>query len=381
MMINDQESIFGHGEGLRGPDSANLRRGWTTGACAAAAAKAATEGLLGVIFPDPITIDLPRGIRQPFNITAFEFGHKWARASVRKDAGDDPDVTHGALIVCEVRITEPGSGIRFIAGSGVGTVTRPGLPISVGEPAISPGPRKYIKEAIESVTERGNKPCNFDIIISVPGGEKLAQKTLNERLGIKGGISILGTTGVVIPYSCGAWIASIHRGVDVARAAGLTHIAAATGRTSETGVKDLHQLSDQAIIDMGDFAGGFLKYLSKNPLPRVTIAGGFAKIAKLARGHLDLHSKRSQIDIEYLVTSLSTLGASDEIINEAKMSSSGAEILLIAQKAKLPLANLVAVDSCKVVIQTLSSGDHASGISVDVVIFDRNGVLVGHANG
>ena len=200
-------------------------------------------------------------------------------------------------------------------------------------------------------------------------------------LGIKGGISILGTTGVVIPYSCGAWIASIHRGVDVARAAGLTHIAAATGRTSETGVKDLHQLSDQAIIDMGDFAGGFLKYLSKNPLPRLTIAGGFAKVAKLARGHLDLHSKRSQIDIEYLVTSLSTLGASDEIINEAKMSSSGAEILLIAQKAKLPLANLVAVDSCKVVTQTLSSGGHASGISVDVVIFDRNGVLVGHANG
>jgi cobalt-precorrin-5B (C1)-methyltransferase len=238
-----------------------LRRGWTTGACAAAACRAAYEALLTGQFPDPVTIRLPGGQWPSFPLALAERTGNTARAGIVKDAGDDPDVTHGALVVATLSRAAPGSGIVFTAGEGVGTVTRPGLALAVGEPAINPGPRAMIRAAIADAAEHGDGPREPDlaVTISIPGGEALAAKTLNARLGIAGGLSILGTTGIVIPYSCSSWIHSIHRGIDVARAAGAQHIAAATGSTSEAAVQRLYGLPDLALIDMGDFVGGTLK--------------------------------------------------------------------------------------------------------------------------
>ena len=157
-----------------------------------------------------------------------------------KDAGDDPDVTHGATIIATVKLAETNSGVTFRAGQGVGMVTKDGLPVAPGEPAINPVPRQMMTAVIAEVADLHGAPGDVEIEISVPGGEELALKTWNPRLGIVGGLSILGTTGIVNPFSCSAWIASIHRGIDVARAEGLRHVAGATGSTSEAAVKALH---------------------------------------------------------------------------------------------------------------------------------------------
>src|SRR5260221_2331664 len=213
----------------RRPDG-SLRRGWTTGACAAAAARAACQALLTGAFPDPVSIRLPRGEQPSFALALKELTESAARAGIVKDAGDDPDGTHGALVIAEVARGPAGSGVTFHAGPGVGRVTRPGLPLAVGEPAINPGPRAMISAALAEAAEISDAAApDLAVIIAIPGGEELAAKTLNARLGIVGGVSILGTTGVVIPYSCSSWIHSIHRGIDVARAARLAHVAAATG--------------------------------------------------------------------------------------------------------------------------------------------------------
>ena len=231
----------------------------------------AFAGLLTGEFPDPVTIRLPRGQTPSFALALAELNGKSVRAGVVKDAGDDPDVTHGATIIAEVAWAAPGSGIGFAAGDGVGTVTRPGLQLAVGEPAINPAPRAMIRETLTDLAEaNGAPPPDVTVTIAIPGGERLAEKTMNARLGIVGGLSILGTTGIVVPYSCASWIHSIHRGIDVARAAGLDHIAAATGTTSERAVQRLYALPDHALIDMGDFVGGTLKYLRSHPVARLT---------------------------------------------------------------------------------------------------------------
>jgi cobalt-precorrin-5B (C1)-methyltransferase len=275
------------------PAGRALRRGWTTGACATAAARAAAAALRTGVFPDPVGILLPGGQRPAFALALHELGEGYARAGVVKDAGDDPDVTHGALVVVTVRPAAPGAGLAFKAGEGVGVATRPGLPIAPGEPAINPGPRAMIAANLDGMSD-------LEIEIAIPGGEKIAERTLNGRLGIVGGLSILGTTGIVVPFSCAAWIHTIHRGVDVARAAGLSHVAGATGSTSEAAAQTLHDLPEIALIDMGDFVGGMLKYLRTHPVRDVTIAGGVAKMSKLGQGLLDLHSRRGEVDLLWL---------------------------------------------------------------------------------
>ena len=262
----------------------SLRRGWTTGACATAAAKAAYAALLTGSFPDPVEISLPGGQTAAFALAEWELTETSATAGVVKDAGDDPDVTHGALLRVSITHGAPGTGITFRAGPGVGTVTRPGLAIPPGEPAINPIPRQMIRTALTELAAQHGTQADIVAEISIPGGEVLAERTLNGRLGIIGGLSILGTTGVVIPYSCSAWIHSIHRGIDVARASGITHVAGATGNASENAIRALHAMPDTALLDMGDFVGGTLKYLKSHPIPRITIAGGVAKMTKLAQG-------------------------------------------------------------------------------------------------
>ncbi len=233
------------------PQDRPLRRGWTTGTCATAAAKAAYAALLTGEFPDPVEVTLPRGERVSFALAVTRRDADSATVGVVKDAGDDPDVTHGALVLATVRAAPSGSGVTFRAGAGVGTVTRPGLPVPPGEPAINPVPRRMICDAIAEVAAGARGSGDVEVEIGVADGERLAAKTLNARLGIVGGLSILGTTGIVVPYSCAAWIHSIQRGIDVARAAGLDHVAGSTGSNSETAVQKFHHLPEISIRTRG----------------------------------------------------------------------------------------------------------------------------------
>jgi cobalt-precorrin-5B (C1)-methyltransferase len=352
-----------------------LRRGWTTGACATAAATAAYQALLTDEFPDPVAVELPGGKRPQFALAVRRRAPGSASAGVIKDAGDDPDVTHGALVVATVREGAEGSGVVFRAGEGVGTVTLPGLPLAVGEPAINPAPRRMMRDAIARVAAAHGGRGNVVIEISVPCGEELALKTWNPRLGILGGLSILGTTGVVIPYSCSAWIASIRQGVDVARASGHEHVIAATGDTSERAARERSAVADSAVLDMGDFAGAVLEYLARHPIPRLTIAGGFAKLSKLAAGHLDLHSARSQVDFGRLADDALAAGGAPQLAAGIRAANTAMQALELAQAAGIPLADRVAADAREVAVAKLAGAP----IEVEVLVVDREGHVVGEA--
>jgi cobalt-precorrin-5B (C1)-methyltransferase len=347
-------------------EGAPLRKGWTTGACAAAAARAAFAALCGADFPDPVTITLPGGQTPAFALALTERGEEFCRAGVVKDAGDDPDVTHGATIIATLRWNAPGAGLTFAAGEGVGTVTRPGLPLPPGEPAINPMPRQMIRAELDAEAALQGRAADVEVEISVPGGAKIAERTLNGRLGIVGGLSILGTTGIVTPFSCAAWIASIHRGIDVARAMGLTTVAGATGSTSEAAVRDLLGLPEEALIDMGDFVGGMLKYLHKNPVPRVAVAGGMAKMTKLAQGMLDLHSKRGAVDLDFLA------GFGGPAAEDIRNANSAKHAFEIAERAGIDLAAPVAEAAWNTAAKAL----RAKECALDLIVFDRDGRLL-----
>jgi cobalt-precorrin-5B (C1)-methyltransferase len=350
-----------------------LRRGWTTGACATAATRAAYEALVTGECPDPVEIELPNGARVSFAVALFEAFDNGAIVGIVKDAGDDPDVTHGALVKASVRAGAPGSGVCFVAGEGVGTVTKAGLPIPPGEPAINPVPREMMRKAVHEVMERFGASGDVVVEISIPGGEALAARTLNARLGIVGGLSILGTTGIVVPYSCAAWIHSIHRGIDVARASGLAHIAGSTGSTSETAVQKLHGLSESALIDMGDFVGGMLKYAKRHPVPRITIAGGFAKMTKLGQGLLDLHSRAGSVDRVWLSELLREAEAPHDLVELSRGANTALEVLREAEARKIPIGEFVAKAAWTTAAHVLDG----SSIALDIAVFDREGKIVG----
>lgn len=349
----------------RKPDGP-LRYGWTTGACAAAAAKAAYAALLGRGFLDPVSITLPKGEQPVFALALSARGEGWTRAGVVKDAGDDPDVTHGATIVATLMRSD--GGLVFAGGEGVGRVTQPGLPIPPGEPAINPAPRALIEASLRDLTGPG--PLDVMVEISVPGGAEIAKQTWNPRLGIEGGISILGTTGIVRPFSCAAWIASIHRGIDVAAATGLAHVVGATGSTSEAAARARYPaLPDHAWLDMGDFVGGMLKYLRQHPAPRLTIAGGLAKMTKLAQGAGDLHSGRSQVDFAALGQRAASIG-----LDPAPVAAAGTA--LAAYEAAGPaLAGAVAADAQAAALRLLDGAP----VEVETLLVDRAGAVLGQA--
>ncbi|MFB9371727.1 cobalt-precorrin-5B (C(1))-methyltransferase [Kitasatospora albolonga] len=356
--------------------SSGLRHGWTTGACATAATTAAYTALLTGEFPDPVTITLPKGQRPAFALAAeLLTPGQSAMAGVVKDAGDDPDVTHGALIRSTVRHGAPGSGVVFEAGPGVGTVTKAGLPIPPGEPAINPVPRQLMRDHVAEVAARFGGSGDVVVQISVDHGEEIARSTWNPRLGILGGLSILGTTGIVVPYSCSAWIDSIRRGVDVARAAGRTHVAGCTGSTSEKVAVAVHGLPEDALLDMGDFAGAVLKYLKRHPVSRLTIAGGFAKLSKLAAGHLDLHSGRSQVDKSFLADLARQGGADPALVTAVAEANTGLEAVQLCTAAGVPLGDLVAARARRTALDVLAGAP----IEVDVICIDRAGTIVGTA--
>lgn len=352
----------------------SLRYGYTTGACATAVSLAAAYRLLAGTALDQIEITLPRGQRPLFRLEYCRRTATGAEAATVKDAGDDPDVTHGALIAAQIQLSDA-PDVRFHAGAGVGIVTRPGLPIAVGEPAINPTPRRMIAEHLTKLAADYGYHGGFEVTIAVENGAELARKTLNPRLGIVGGLSILGTTGIVRPFSCSAYIASIQQAIDVARANGLSHIAACTGATSEQTIRTHYGLPDIALIEMGDFAGAVLKYLRRAPVPQLSLIGGFGKISKLAAGHLDLHSRHSSVDLDLLAAEAAALGGDRGLQEAMRAANTSQRALALAHAAKLPLGDRI----CSLA-RNQARAILPAAVAVEIWATDREGRPVGHAD-
>ena len=351
----------------------NLRFGWTTGTCATAAVNAAYMAMVTGAFPARVSVITPSGKEADLEVAFTDQGKDWVKAGIIKDAGDDPDVTHGAMIIACLRQGLPQSGVTFARGDGVGLITKPGLPIAVGEPAINPVPRQMMAKAIEQLAAALNGPRDIIIEISVPDGAKIALKTWNPRLGIEGGLSILGTTGVVRPFSCSAWIASIHRGIDVARANGLGHVVGSTGSTSEKAVIARYDLPEIALMDMGDFVGGMLKYMRRNPVANLTIAGGFAKMVKLGQGAIDLHSARSQVDFTALAELAAACGYAHDMVAGAN------SVLDVVQQGtpemRAKLANAIAAAAQKTALGVVAG----AAVNIEILVVARDGQILGTA--
>jgi len=303
-----------------------LRHGYTTGSCAASASKAATLALLRQEDVKEVEITLPRGERVVFKVHSCSFDKESARCSVIKDAGDDPDVTNGAEIEATVgsrqsavgsqefkkafEFTVNDSRFTVYGGKGVGVITKPGLALPVGEPAINPVPRKMIAQAVQEASEQFTiHDSRFTVTISVPEGERIAKSTLNERLGIIGGISILGTTGIVKPISTKAWADTISVALDVAKAAGLAEVVLTTGRTSERVAVETLKLPQEAYIQMGDHVGYTLKECVKKGFNKITIAGQFGKFTKIATGEFETNVRDSTLELKTLADIVSSVGA------------------------------------------------------------------------
>ncbi|AZO85848.1 cobalt-precorrin-5B (C(1))-methyltransferase [Stutzerimonas stutzeri] len=352
---------------------APLRSGLTTGSCATATSLAAARLLLAGVTADAVDIVLPKGKHVQMRLEFCRLTQDGAEAGTLKDAGDDPDVTHGALLYSQVRLSaEP--GIRFHAGRGVGTVTRPGLVLGVGEPAINPVPRKMIGDHLAGLADELGYAGGFDVTVNVENGEALALKTMNPRLGILGGLSILGTSGIVRPFSCAAYIASIHQGIDVAKTNGYLHIAACTGNASEDTMRQVYNLPEIALIEMGDFVGAVLKHLRKVPVDKLSLCGGFGKISKLAAGHMDLHSRHSSIDLPQLAQWAAQVGADTALQQSIREANTSQQALAMAAAAGVALGDAVcqhALDFARSVVP--------AQVQVEVFAIDRQGGIVGHA--
>ncbi len=264
-----------------------LRSGFSTGSCAAAAAKAAAMMLCGVPSQQEVEIPLPDGSRETLPLLYAQLRGKAAEAAVRKDAGDDPDVTDGASVVVSTRWASTGDTI-FQAGEGVGTVTLPGLSVPPGEPAINPVPRSMIRQAIAEITDRP-----LDITVSIPGGSELAEKTFNPRLGIQGGLSILGTSGRVRPFSAKALRCALLCTLDVAAANGITTPIMVPGRIGKRAAEKHFSLTDRQLIEISNEWGILLEHAAKKPFQDLLLLGHPGKLAKLAEQQWDTHSSRS----------------------------------------------------------------------------------------
>ncbi|EDM66068.1 cobalamin biosynthesis protein CbiD [Moritella sp. PE36] len=352
-----------------------LRTGLTTGCCATACCVAAAHHLFSQTTTDTVNVTLPKGLIVDLSIIQYHFLSPLStRADVTKDAGDDPDVTHGATIFVELTLT-PQSGIVFKAAQGVGIVTREGLALAVGEPAINPVPRQMMTEHLQFMAAEHDYQGGFEVAVGVENGEEIALKTMNGRLGIVGGLSILGVSGIVRPFSCSAYIASIFQGLDVATTNGHTHIAASTGNRSEDAIKAYYQLPDIALIEMGDFVGAVIKHLKKVPVSKLSICGGFGKISKLAMGKWNLHSKVSAIDLPFLAELAQQQGASPELMTLMVNSNTSIEALNHCYTHKIDLATAV----CQAAFTQVRSKIPAH-TELEIWVINRQGDLIGFAD-
>ncbi|HYH48952.1 MAG TPA: cobalt-precorrin-5B (C(1))-methyltransferase, partial [Acidimicrobiia bacterium] len=348
--------------------TSGLRTGWTTGTCASAAAKAAAIGLCSGVRPERIEVGLPDGQRVAFAVEEGPSGQPW-EAVVVKDAGDDPDCTDGArmtaaVVFAEGDATDP-AGHDLRAGDGIGTVTLPGLGLPVGAPAINPVPRRMINAALAEVTDRP-----LVVTFSVPGGQTMAQKTTNERLGITGGISILGTTGIVKPFSTASYRASVVQQIDVAAAQGHDMVLLATGSRSETyALRTWPQIPPVCVVEVGDFTGIALRHAAGAGMRRAVFVGMVGKITKLAAGVMMTHFHRSKVDTELLAEVARATGAPPQVVDAATETATARHFfeVCVAEGVLEPLQEL-----CR--RAAANSRAHVDGaLEVDVHLVDFEG--------
>ncbi|MCM3584927.1 cobalt-precorrin-5B (C(1))-methyltransferase [Mesobacillus maritimus] len=307
-------------------DPSQMRHGYTTGACATAMTKAALKALIEGKVPDEVTIYLPVGQYATFKVSAFEVSDDWVMCETIKDAGDDPDATHQARIQSTVRYLK-GEGIHLDGGVGVGRVTKAGLPVPVGEAAINPVPRKMIYGVVQEALEKFQLDCGVEVVISVPDGEEIAEKTLNARLGIIGGISILGTRGTVVPFSSSAFMASIVQAINVAKEAGCEHLVLTTGGRSEKfAMMQYRHLPEEAFIEMGDFVGFTLKNIARQKIPRVSLVGMMGKFSKVAQGVMMVHSKSAPVSFEFLAGIANKVGVDEKTQQEILQANTASQV-------------------------------------------------------
>jgi len=350
-----------------------LRTGYTTGTCATAATKAA---LLAMINKNPVNeviVTLPKGNSVTLKIERCKFDTNQAECIVVKDAGDDPDVTHGAEIVSVVTWTENVGAIEIEGGKGVGRVTKPGIGLAVGKPAINPTPINMITNTVKEVAKEQLKNKGVRVVISVPMGEELAKLTDNPRLGIVGGVSILGTSGIVIPYSTASFTASIRQSLDVAKAMGESSVVLTTGGRSEDFAKELLKMPEHCYVQMGDFAAYSVKQAVLKGMKKVIIAGFIGKLSKMAMGVKQTHVRGSHVDMEFMASVAKECGADDKLIEEIKNANTARHVSEIVMSNKLEgYFDLM----CRKVHTMMV--EHTKGqIEVECVMFDFDGNVLG----
>jgi cobalt-precorrin-5B (C1)-methyltransferase len=342
-----------------------LRTGWTTGTCSAAAAKAATTALLTGWPQQAVEVLLPDGRRIGFPVERCELHDSVAEAAVVKDAGDDPDVTHGAHLTATVSWRDQ-PGLALEGGSGVGTVTKPGLGLEVGGPAINPVPRQMITSSIGEIVDLDQRGVHC--VISVPGGELMARKTTNGRLGIIGGISILGTTGIVRPFSTASWRASVVQAIAVMAAQGEQTLVLSTGgRTERAAIRLLPELPEVCFVEVGDFTGAAVREAVDRGLRTVVFVGMAGKLAKLAAGILMTHYTRSKVDTDLLARITADTGADEaSVAAVAEANTARHAYELWTEAGLLPRAGDLLCERVKAVIERFSEGR----IAAEVVLVD-----------
>jgi len=354
----------------------NLREGYTTGACATAAAGAAARALLTSKPVREITIDLPVKKNVTFQMARCEVGKDRVTCGVVKDAGDDPDVTHGAEITAMVEWHDA-PGVTLTNGPGVGVVTRPGLAVPVGEPAINPVPRRMITRAVTAEADQADVALNgrgIRVTVSVPGGEGLARETLNPRLGIVGGISILGTTGIVKPFSSSAYRASIYVELKVPAENGVRQAVLTTGSRSEGYARQRYpDWPEMGFVQVGDHMDYALKHARRLKFPHVVIAGMIGKISKLAQGRMQTHVSEGGVDLGFLANVTAEMGASNELVARVRAANTAHHVQVILGKAGLEgLEKRLAQRAAE------QASAYVNGaFSVEVLLYDMKGTLLG----
>jgi cobalt-precorrin-5B (C1)-methyltransferase len=351
----------------------NFQYGFTTGSCAAGAAKAAAYGLLQGTIPEYVEINTPAGIPLRLKPIYRRMGKTFAECAIRKYSGDDPDITNGCKVYARIEMSEA-KGIKFIGGEGVGMVTRLGLQVPQGEPAINPVPRSMIKKAIKEVMD----DCKgMNVTITVPGGRKLARKTFNERLGIVGGISIIGTTGIVKPMSLDAFKTSLVCSLDVARASGHESIVLVPGGIGEKSFLKHFNVSRYQVIQMSNFVGFMLEEALKRGFKQIMLAGHPGKLAKLIRGDFYTHSSRSKPANDILINIFKKEKIGTRLINNLNTSLTVEGMVdIIREHDKLYIFDCIADE-----IQSSVNNYISAKVKIGLILFDMKKNIIGISKG
>ncbi|MDQ3837434.1 MAG: cobalt-precorrin-5B (C(1))-methyltransferase [Thermoproteota archaeon] len=352
-----------------------LRTGYTTGTTATAATKAALQALITGKAPEQVIVSLPKGKIATLRVAWTKHHDNGSfTCAVIKDGGDDPDVTHGAEICSTVSFTENVGEIKIDGGKGVGRVTKPGLGLEIGMAAINPTPMKMLEQAAREVASHQLESRGIDILVSVPSGEEIAKKTDNPRLGILGGISILGTTGLVLPYSTASFAASIRQGLEVATAMGSDTVVLTTGGRSEDFARELFNLPDHCFIQMGDFAGYSIKQCaSKATLKKVIIAGFIGKLTKIAMGIKQTHVAGSHVDMEFMAQLAAECQAKPNVVEEINSANTARHVSEIINRNKI---SGYYDHICKKVFEQMD--EHAKGqLGIHIILFEFDGRVIG----